>query len=77
MKLSNWIAEIGGRGVAATRLNVTKEAIHYWLAGKSTPEWKTLFKIIELSGSRVTMAEIFEETKVRERLVSSRKAARK
>lgn len=67
MKLSEWIESVGGRARAAAKLDMTPEAIHYWLAGKNTPTFKTIFRIIELSGGRVTIKDILEETKVKTR----------
>lgn len=74
MKLSKWIQKIGGRTEAAMRLNVTPGAVHYWLTGRATPKWSTIYRIVELSHGAVSQREIFEETKLRERATGRRKA---
>lgn len=72
MLLSEWISAVGGRRRASILLRVTPETIHYWLAGKSSPELKTIIRIVNVSEGRVSMREILEETKFRSRLKVSR-----
>lgn len=70
MKLSVWIESIGGRAEAASRLKVTPEAISYWLSGKATPKWETVFRILDESKGKVSPREILEETKLKERIAA-------
>lgn len=68
MKLSDWIESVGGRPAAAALIGVTPEAIHYWMAKKSTPNFHTMFKIGELSKNKVTPGQMLEETGFYERM---------
>lgn len=75
MQLSAWVAESGGRHRVSSLLGVTEQAVHYWLTGKATPKFETIFRIVELSRGRVSVKEIFDETRVRERCVRRRRSA--
>lgn len=72
MTLRDWIDREGGRKAVAAKLRVTPEAIYYWLMGKATPNFKTIFEIVRLSEGKVTMKQILDETKTAERAAKKR-----
>jgi hypothetical protein len=74
MTLKAWVALQGGRRKAASLLRVTPTAIHYWLRKKATPRFDTIEEIVKLSGGKVTLKQIFEETGVKERAEARKKA---
>lgn len=62
MTLKEWVADRGGPVVVASKLGVTRQAVLYWLAGKATPRPPMIFKIVQLSGGKLTYRQILEET---------------
>lgn len=65
MKLSEWIEEVGGLTQASFILRVATSTIYNWKIGRTTPNYRTMLKIIKASKGRITIEEIVVETNKR------------
>ncbi len=63
MNLTQWIKKTGGPAKAGKLLNVQRNAIHAWLAGKALPRPDTMQKIVRVSKKSVTYDEMINENR--------------
>lgn len=62
MTLQEWISEVGPREVAR-RLGVSRQAVYYWLRGRSRPGLWNAQRIERMSGGRVRFERLSRRTK--------------
>jgi predicted transcriptional regulator len=62
MTFNEWVSERGGAFRVAELLGVTPAAVSHWVNRKAVPKTATIFRIVKLSGGKVTIAEIFAAT---------------
>lgn len=59
-KFEKWVRRNGGTKGVAIALNVSQPTVQNWLAGYCKPNMETAYRLIDLSGEKLTYADILQ-----------------
>ena len=61
--IGQWVTEIGAHSLAdqlaSAGTPVTADAVYKWVSGRAIPRAEVVFNLIELSGGRLTITDIY------------------